>query len=329
MIYYEGASSRAQPARCCGGTATRSSGAPRRCLALRGRVDDTMNLGGIKVGSAEIERVVRMACRHVIERRRSPWLAHRWAEPARDLRRCANGASDAGQADGLRWQDAIRRDLNPLFKIHDLVFIETLPRTASNKVMRRPLPGPLYCQPMSNTETSCADHRGRQLPGAAGSGCVSPRPAISILASDLVADRAAETAAAYPRRRRPGRGRVRARCRLGEGRRGGPLRHRRSRRRPHQQCRHPETGERRNVSGGQVASAHGRDDDGAVPHDEGGSPRHAGSRLRAAGAHRLSFSFAAPRRRSSRHTSRRSTRTWSASRRSSPSKRRGPTSRAT
>ena len=36
-------------------------------------------------------------------------------------------------------QSAIRTELNPLFKIHDLVLIETLPRTASNKVMRRVL----------------------------------------------------------------------------------------------------------------------------------------------------------------------------------------------
>ena len=36
-------------------------------------------------------------------------------------------------------QSAIKRDLNPLFKIHDVVLIDTLPRTASNKVMRRVL----------------------------------------------------------------------------------------------------------------------------------------------------------------------------------------------
>jgi acetyl-CoA synthetase len=36
-------------------------------------------------------------------------------------------------------QAAIKRDLNPLFKIHDLVLVEALPRTASNKIMRREL----------------------------------------------------------------------------------------------------------------------------------------------------------------------------------------------
>ena len=36
-------------------------------------------------------------------------------------------------------QEMIRRDLNPLFKIHELVIVDAMPRTASNKVMRREL----------------------------------------------------------------------------------------------------------------------------------------------------------------------------------------------
>ena len=36
-------------------------------------------------------------------------------------------------------QQTIRRELNPLFKIHVVVVVESLPRTASNKVMRRVL----------------------------------------------------------------------------------------------------------------------------------------------------------------------------------------------
>ncbi len=34
---------------------------------------------------------------------------------------------------------AVRRELNPLFKIHSVALRESLPRTASNKVMRRVL----------------------------------------------------------------------------------------------------------------------------------------------------------------------------------------------
>ena len=33
----------------------------------------------------------------------------------------------------------LARRLNPLFKIHDLVVVDALPRTASNKLMRREL----------------------------------------------------------------------------------------------------------------------------------------------------------------------------------------------
>ena len=36
-------------------------------------------------------------------------------------------------------QERLNRDLNPLFKIHDVILVDALPRTASNKVMRRVL----------------------------------------------------------------------------------------------------------------------------------------------------------------------------------------------
>jgi acetyl-CoA synthetase len=36
-------------------------------------------------------------------------------------------------------QQAIRSRLNPLFKIHEVRIVDALPRTASNKVMRREL----------------------------------------------------------------------------------------------------------------------------------------------------------------------------------------------
>ena len=39
----------------------------------------------------------------------------------------------------LEVQQQIRQRLNPLFKVHDLVIVDTLPRTASQKVMRRKL----------------------------------------------------------------------------------------------------------------------------------------------------------------------------------------------
>ena len=51
--------------------------------------------------------------------------------------------SDPAAVDVDRWkaemQAAIRSQLNPLFKLSDVVAIDELPRTASAKVMRRTL----------------------------------------------------------------------------------------------------------------------------------------------------------------------------------------------
>ena len=102
---------------------------------VHGRADDAMNLGGIKVSSAEIERVLN-AMPGVVE------TAAIAVPPP--------GGGPSGlvifavlEDSGGGWQDAmqqaIRRELNPLFKIHEVVLVESLPRTASNKVMRRVL----------------------------------------------------------------------------------------------------------------------------------------------------------------------------------------------
>ena len=58
-------------------------------------------------------------------------------------------------------QEVIRRRLNPLFKIHEVVQVAALPRTASNKTMRRVLRAS-YAAPEEPHETTagCADERG-------------------------------------------------------------------------------------------------------------------------------------------------------------------------
>lgn len=103
----------------------------------RGRVDDTMNLGGIKVSSAEIERVaigldgVREAAAIAVPVQGggpSKLIVYVVGEDGADL------ADIKG-----RMTAAIRDHLNPLFKVHSVILIDTLPRTASNKVMRRRL----------------------------------------------------------------------------------------------------------------------------------------------------------------------------------------------
>jgi acetyl-CoA synthetase len=104
-----------------------------------GRVDDTMNLGGIKVGSAELERamahvegVAEVAAVAVEPPGGGPSRLVVFAVPA-------PGFVPDIAAWELAMQAAIRSELNPLFKIHDVVVTDMLPRTASAKVMRRTL----------------------------------------------------------------------------------------------------------------------------------------------------------------------------------------------
>ena len=104
-----------------------------------GRVDDTMNLGGIKVSSLQIEEVAgqvagvrETAAIAVSPPDGGPSMLVLYAVPT--------GETELNTAD-LRAavQEAIRTKLNPLFKVHDVVITPALPRTASNKVMRRAL----------------------------------------------------------------------------------------------------------------------------------------------------------------------------------------------
>ena len=105
----------------------------------QGRADDCMNLGGIKVSSLQIEEVAagvegvgETAAVAVSPPGGGPGMLVVYAVPT--------GETEFSAAD-LRsaMQQAIRAQLNPLFKVHDVVITEALPRTASNKVMRRAL----------------------------------------------------------------------------------------------------------------------------------------------------------------------------------------------
>jgi acetyl-CoA synthetase len=51
-------------------------------------------------------------------------------------------------------QKAIAQRLNPLFKIRDLVLVDALPRTASNKVMRRVLRDQYRLQSLISQKTN-------------------------------------------------------------------------------------------------------------------------------------------------------------------------------
>jgi acetyl-CoA synthetase len=103
-----------------------------------GRADDTMNLGGIKISAAEIERVLQ-SVPQVTEA--AAIAVSPGGGPSRLViyAVCSAGRT-LGKAELMAaMQNAIKRDLNPLFKIHDLVPVEALPRTPTNKVMRRAL----------------------------------------------------------------------------------------------------------------------------------------------------------------------------------------------
>ncbi|MBW4542583.1 MAG: AMP-binding protein [Myxacorys chilensis ATA2-1-KO14] len=135
-----------------------------------GRVDDTMNLGGIKVSSAEIEQVVStvadicetaaISTPHnsqgtVSESEGGPSQLIIYAVVAPNTQKTHAELKAVLQA-------AITQRLNPLFKISDLVIVDALPRTASNKVMRRVLrdrypavPSELRSAPIAAQQSPC------------------------------------------------------------------------------------------------------------------------------------------------------------------------------
>ncbi len=102
-----------------------------------GRVDDTMNLGGIKISSAELERV----CNRVTGVKETAAVAVADEHGPEQLVIFAvldqPTLSSAALLQALN--HALRDHLNPLFKASQVIIIDQLPRTASNKIMRRTL----------------------------------------------------------------------------------------------------------------------------------------------------------------------------------------------
>ena len=103
----------------------------------QGRVDDTMNLGGIKVSAAELERALAKA--PGVRELAAVAVPPPEGGPSRLV---AFVVMDAGidEAETMAaMNQLLKTELNPLFKLFDLVTVDSLPRTASNKVMRREL----------------------------------------------------------------------------------------------------------------------------------------------------------------------------------------------
>jgi acetyl-CoA synthetase len=106
-------------------------------FAAQGRADDTMNLGGVKVSSLELERVLE---HHPAVYEAAAVAVQPGGEGAEKLVVFAVLAEDVPKEKLLRAVGkTLAKELNPLFKIHDLVIVDSLPRTASNKLMRREL----------------------------------------------------------------------------------------------------------------------------------------------------------------------------------------------
>jgi acetyl-CoA synthetase len=111
-----------------------------------GRCDDTMNIGGIKVGSVEIE----VACNMVEDVQETAAIAvssggPNGCGPSNLVIYAVLHEKDSDPVELRKaMQQSIKLHLNPLFGISDVVVIDALPRTASNKVMRRLLRDDYY-----------------------------------------------------------------------------------------------------------------------------------------------------------------------------------------
>lgn len=106
---------------------------------LEGRADDTMNLGGIKTSAVEIERVLNRLPN--IQETAAIAVAAIEGGPKELIVYTVLQNTGAVDNNELRTtlQQAIKDTLNPLFKIAELILVSQLPKTASNKIMRKKL----------------------------------------------------------------------------------------------------------------------------------------------------------------------------------------------
>lgn len=109
-----------------------------------GRIDDAMNLGGIKVSCVQIEELLvqHAAVRELAAISVPPPGGGPEQLVIYVVLHCEIDLTDLHQ----QLQQTIKSELNPLFKIHNVASIDALPRTASNKVMRRNLRDLYLCK---------------------------------------------------------------------------------------------------------------------------------------------------------------------------------------
>jgi acetyl-CoA synthetase len=110
---------------------------PGGAFRAQGRVDDAMNLGGIKVSSLELEEVLAA---HPAVAECAAVAVQPAGEGAESLVVFATLRAPVETAAlGAELKALLATRLNPLFRLHDLVVVDHLPRTASGKLMRREL----------------------------------------------------------------------------------------------------------------------------------------------------------------------------------------------
>ena len=96
-----------------------------------------MNLSGIKVSAAEIEEVLNTV--NGIQETAAVAISPKDGGPSQLVIYAVLAASETApkkQELHATLQTALSEHLNPLFRVHDVVIVDALPRTASNKVMR-------------------------------------------------------------------------------------------------------------------------------------------------------------------------------------------------
>lgn len=106
---------------------------------ILGRVDDAMNLGGIKVSATQIETVINTL--DFVDESAAVAVAEQGGGPSKLIIFYVDKKTKNVDIKKrlLTAQKVIKKEINPLFKVSDLVRIDVLPRTASNKIMRRKL----------------------------------------------------------------------------------------------------------------------------------------------------------------------------------------------
>ena len=112
---------------------------PNGYFKAMGRADDTMNLGGIKTSSVEIERLLDLV--EGVTETAAIAISPKGGGPEELVIYAVLNDNTTIDKNALMaiFQSSITSNLNPLFHIRDVIIIDSLPRTASNKVMRRVL----------------------------------------------------------------------------------------------------------------------------------------------------------------------------------------------